>query len=189
MKSEIVFILDQLDPRAPRVEDERDLEQPRDVADYRSVVVSLQPDACAAHADRFELRHLGVQIRNGEADVVDAGALAAAAGRLRNEDEFHAVAVGGVVAVGERLAPQVLRVPLHSLGRAGRGDVHVVQLGRSSKRRSAASTAADSSAQANRVQFIECSFAIRSPTAYHRARPRSAPVRPPRRPPSASGSP
>ena len=130
MEAEPLRVLDQLDARSPRVEDEGDLEQPRHVAHHRAVVEALQADAAAAHADGLELGHLGGQIRVREADVVDARALAAARGRLRNEHELHAVARRGVVAVGDRLAAQVLDVPFDAPGRTRRRDLHVVEVGR-----------------------------------------------------------
>ena len=45
-------------------------------------------------------------------------------------DQFHAVAIGGVWPVRNRLAVQMLFIPTHRLGRTGRGDVDVMVIGR-----------------------------------------------------------
>ena len=120
VEADVRLILHQLDPGAPRIEDVAVQVAACGLAQRRAAGEALQPHAGAPDADRFELGHLRRQVGVREPDVVDAGSLRAAHGRLRDEGHLDAEAVGRIVAVRHRLAAEVLRVPAHRLRGCGR---------------------------------------------------------------------
>ena len=117
MEAWIFRVFHQLDPGPPRVEDEADLEQPRDLTDRRPVGETLEPHARPLHPDLLEGSHLGAQIGEREPDVVDPGALGAPLRRLDEEHELDLAAARGVSAIGDGLAFHVPDVPADRLRR------------------------------------------------------------------------
>ena len=122
-------VFKELDASAPGIEDEAQLEEVRHVAERCAVRKALQPDARALHTDLLELGHFGRQIREREADVIDARPLRASGRRLEEEDELDDAAACGVAPVGHRLALHVLDVPPDALRRARRRDGNLVEGG------------------------------------------------------------
>ena len=134
MEPDPVAVLDQLDPGAPRVEDEPMLVEPGLILQRGSVREPLQPDAGPADPHRLDLAHLRGEIRVGERETIDAGPLAAPERWLRIKGDLHALAVDRVVTVRQGLAVEVTRIPAHRLGGVRRGDMHVVVVGSVSRK-------------------------------------------------------
>ena len=127
VKAELVAILHERDSRAPGVEDEREPEGARGIAERRAVGEPLQSYARAADADGFKFAHPGREIGDGESDVVDARALSPAERRCGAEDHLDAVAGRGVSLPVTRRAAEVLGVPVHRLDRTRYGEMHMVE--------------------------------------------------------------
>jgi len=116
VEAERFGILHDLDPDAPWIFDESQLEEPGHVAHRRDDL----------DAGRFELFHLRVEVGEREADVIDGRARARLRrGRLQ-EDEPRRTERQPIFALGRQLPPEVLAIPLDRRGLVGRREVDVV---------------------------------------------------------------
>ena len=140
MQAEQLRILHDLDARAPRVFDERQLEEAGHVARRRGDL----------DAGRLELLHLRVEIGDREADVIDGAAGARLGGRrcLRNMNRVLPNMMRSGASV-MRLPPNVLLVPGRRRGRVRHVEVDVI-VGQRRRLRAGRATAHEANARTTR---------------------------------------